>query len=114
MIKIYHNNRCGTSRKALNFLKDKGLEFEIVEYLKNPLSEKELHDLIDLLQIKPIELVRTKESIWIDNFKGKSFSDAEVVKILAENPILIERPIVVNGNKAIIARPLELILNILL
>jgi arsenate reductase (glutaredoxin) len=113
MIKIYHNNRCGKSRSAINLLKDKDLEFEIVEYLKNPLSEKELHDLINLLEIKPIELVRTKENLWIENFKEKSLSDVEIIKILSENPILIERPIVVNGKKAIIARLTELIENIL-
>jgi arsenate reductase (glutaredoxin) len=113
MIKIYHNNRCGKSREAVNILKYNGLEFEIEEYLKNPLSEKELHDLINLIEIKPIELVRTKENIWIENFNETTLSDVEIIKILAENPILIERPIVVNGKKAFIARPTELIENIL-
>ncbi|MFY7810162.1 MAG: arsenate reductase (glutaredoxin) [Flavobacterium sp.] len=113
MIIIYHNNRCGKSREALEFLTQKGIEFEIVEYLKNPLTEIELQELIQLLQIKPIDLVRTKEKIWQENYKNIDFTEIELLKIIAENPILIERPIVVNGKKALIARPKELINNIL-
>ena len=113
MLKIYHNSRCGKSREAIEFLTQKGLEFEIVEYLKNPLTLIELQDLIKLLQIKPIDLIRTKEKIWQENFKNKDFSDIELINIIVQNPILIERPIVVNGEKAIIARPKELINNIL-
>ena len=113
MITIYHNNRCGKSREAIEFLTQKGLEFEIVEYLKNPLSVNELQELILLLSIKPIELVRIKENIWVENFKGKTLTDEEIIKILSENPILIERPIVINGEKAIIARPKDLINNII-
>jgi arsenate reductase len=113
MIIIYHNIRCGKSREALEFLTQKGIEFEIVEYLKNPLTEFELQELIQLLQIKPIDLVRTKEKIWQENYKDIDFTEIELLKIIAENPILIERPIVVNGKKALIARPKELINNIL-
>ncbi len=113
MLKIYHNSRCGKSREAIEFLTQKGLEFEIVEYLKNSLTLIELQDLIKLLQIKPIDLIRTKEKIWQENFKNKDFSDIELINIIVQNPILIERPIFVNGEKAIIARPKELINNIL-
>jgi arsenate reductase len=113
MLKIYHNSRCGKSREAIEFLTQKGLEFEIVEYLKYPLTVIELQELIKLLQIKPIDLIRTKEKIWQENFKNKDFSDIELINIIVQNPILIERPIFVNGEKAIIARPKELINNIL-
>jgi arsenate reductase len=113
MLKIYHNSRCGKSREAIEFLTQKGLEFEIVEYLKYPLTVMELQELIKLLHIKPIDLIRIKEKIWQENFKNKDFSYIELINIIVENPILIERPIVVNGEKAIIARPQELINNIL-
>lgn len=113
MIIVYHNNRCGKSRKALEFLANKGLEFQIVEYLKTPLSEIEIKKFLNLLQIKPKDLVRTKEKIWQENYKNIAFTEDELVKIIFENPILIERPIVINGKKAIIARPKELINTIL-
>ena len=113
MIIVYHNNRCGKSREALEVLANKGLEFQIVEYLKTPLSEIELKNLLNLLQIKPKDLVRTEEKIWQENYKNVAFTEDELVKIILENPILIERPIVINGKKAIIARPKELINTIL-
>ena len=113
MITVYHNSRCGKSREAIEYITSKGLEFKIVEYLKNPISELEIKNLLNLLQIKPFHLVRTKEKIWQENYKNKAFSYKELIKITTKNPILIERPIVVNGKKAIIARPKELINTIL-
>ena len=107
MIQIYHNNRCGKSREALKVLEKTGKEFEIIKYLENPPSYQQLVDLIDKLQCKPIDLVRQKESVWTENFKGKNLTSEDIIKTLAENPILIERPIVVFGNKAIVARPVE-------
>ncbi len=87
--------------------------FEIRKYLDEPFTKVELEDLIKKLNMSPIELVRTKESIWIENFKGKQLSDAQIVQAMLENPKLIERPIIVNENKAIIARPKEKINEIL-
>lgn len=107
MIQVYHNNRCGKSREALRFLEEKGKQFEIVKYLENPPTFKQLQDLLHKLNYKPLELVRQKESIWIKNFKGKDLTDSDIIKTLVENPILIERPIVVIEDKAIVARPLE-------
>jgi len=113
MIKIYHNPRCRKSREGLALLENSGKEFEIIKYLDNPISEKELKDIISLLDIKPLELVRTNEKIWKDNFKEKDLSDDEIIKAMVENPKLIERPIVTYKNKAVIGRPSEKISQIL-
>ncbi|GAA4935184.1 arsenate reductase (glutaredoxin) [Algibacter agarivorans] len=113
MIKIYHNNRCSKSRCGLEILEKSGKEFEVVKYLDNILSAKELKDIIKLLGIKPIQLVRKNEAIWKDNYKNKDLSDADIIKAMVENPKLIERPIIINGNKAVIGRPPELILDII-
>ena len=107
MIQIYHNSRCGKSRECLVFLENSGQKYEIVKYLEEVPSFGELKEIIQKLGIKPIELVRQKEKIWIENFKGKPLTDDEIVQAMVSNPILIERPIVVNGDKAVIARPLE-------
>ena len=107
MITIYHNPRCGKSRECLAFIENSKQEFEIIKYLENPLTFKELEVIIKKLNIKPIELIRTKETIWIENFKGKVLSDEEIIQSIVDYPILMERPIVVNGNKAVIARPFE-------
>lgn len=107
MIQIYHNARCSKSRECLAFMEETGQEFEVIKYLDDVPSFEELKSIIGKLGIKPIELVRQKEKIWIENFKGKEMSDDEVIQVMISNPILIERPIVINGDKAIIARPIE-------
>ncbi|MES2574484.1 MAG: arsenate reductase (glutaredoxin) [Bacteroidota bacterium] len=107
MIQIYHNSRCGKSRECLILLENSGQEYEIIKYLEDVPTFEELKKIIKKLDIKPIELVRRKEKIWIENFKDKTLSDDEIIQAMIENPILIERPIVINGDKAIIARPLE-------
>jgi len=107
MIQIYHNSRCGKSRECLAFLEDSGKEFEVIKYLENVPTFDELKSIIEKLNSKPIELVRQKEKIWIENFKNTTMTDDEIIQAMISNPILIERPIVINGNKAVIARPLE-------
>lgn len=107
MIQVYHNSRCGKSRECLVFLENSGQKYEIVKYLEDVPSFEELKKIIQKLEIKPIELVRQKEKIWIENFKSKALTDDEIIQTMISNPILIERPIVVNGDKAVIARPLE-------
>ena len=107
MIKIYHNPRCRKSREGLALLESKNVEFEIVKYLENPIDFDELKGIIDLLDISAIELVRKTEKIWKDNFKGKDLSDSEIIKAMVNYPKLIERPIVVSENKAVIGRPSE-------
>ena len=113
MIKIYHNNRCSKSRCGLEVLEKSGKPFEIVKYLEDVPTSKELKNIIRLLGIKPIHLVRQNESVWKEHFKGKDLSDSDIIKALVENPKLIERPIVVNGDQAVIGRPAEAILDII-
>lgn len=113
MIKIFHNNRCSKSRCGLEILENSGKEFEVVKYLEDIPTETELKAIINLLNITPIQLVRKNEKVWKEEFKGKELSDAQVIKAMVDNPKLIERPIVINGNKAVIGRPPESILEII-
>ena len=113
MIQIYHNSRCGKSRECLVFLENSGQKIEIIKYLEDIPSFDELKEIIKKLDIRPIELVRQKEKIWITNFKNIELTDDEIIQSMISNPILIERPIVINGEKAIIARPMEKVAAIL-
>jgi arsenate reductase len=113
MIQIYHNQRCGKSRECLAFLETSNQQFEVIKYLETPLNFNELSVIIQKLKITPIELIRTKEAIWMDNYKGKTVSDKEIIQSMVDYPILMERPIAVCGEKAIIARPLNRIKEIL-
>lgn len=113
MIKIYHNPRCTKSRQGLEIVENSGKPFEIIKYLDEHLSAKALKEIINLLGIKPIDLVRKNEAIWKSNYKGKTLNDAQIIDAMVKNPKLIERPIVIRGNKAVIGRPPELILNII-
>jgi arsenate reductase len=107
MIKIYHNNSCQKSRLGVKFLEKNKLDFEIINYLNDPLSMDEIKFLLKKLKIKPVDLIRKNELIWKTNYKNKKLSDEEIVMAMVDNPILIERPIIVNGDKAIIGRPTE-------
>jgi len=110
---IYHNPRCRKSREALKYLEDKKYDFEVRDYIKNLLSIGEIKELIESLKIKPIELVRTNEAIWKENFKNKDLDDSQIISALSKYPKLIERPIVTKGKISIIARPVDKLLNIL-
>jgi arsenate reductase len=107
MIKIYHNPRCRKSREGLQLLKESKQGYKIIEYLKETLSFDELKSIINLLGITPLELIRKNESIWKKNYKGKELTNDEVIRAITEHPKLIERPIVINKEKAIIGRPPE-------
>jgi len=107
MIQIYHNPRCGKSRNCLAFIDQSNQEYEIIPYLTETPNFDELKILLKKLELQPIELVRTKEKIWIENYKEKTMSDDEIIKAMVENPILIERPIVIKDGKAIIGRDLD-------
>ncbi|WP_375324335.1 arsenate reductase (glutaredoxin) [Flagellimonas sp. GZD32] len=113
MIKIYHNPRCRKSREGLQIIEESGQEFEIVKYLEEVPTKAELIHLIEKMGIAPLDLVRKNEAIWKENFKDKSLSDDEVISAMIEHPKLIERPIVVNGPKAVVGRPPEQIKSIL-
>jgi arsenate reductase len=104
MIQIYHNPRCGKSRNCLAFIESTGKEYEIIKYLEKPPTFNELVSLLKKLNFKPLELVRQKEKIWIENFKNIKMTEEAIIQALVTYPILIERPIVISGNKAIIGR----------
>ena len=112
-MKIYHNPRCSKSRQTLEIIKKTKKEFEIVEYLKDSLSISELELIIEKLGITAVELVRKNELIWKENYKGKNLSDKEIVRAMIENPKIMERPIVVNGEKAVLGRPPKNVLKII-
>tara|TARA_R110002126_G_scaffold103441_6_gene236449 strand:- start:1132 stop:1476 length:345 start_codon:yes stop_codon:yes gene_type:complete len=105
MIKIYHNSRCRKSREGLAILENSGKKFEVINYLEDVPTKDELKNIISCLDIKPINLIRTSEAIWKEKFKGLPLSDEEILAAMIAYPKLIERPIVINGNKAVIGRP---------
>ncbi|MEH3114240.1 arsenate reductase (glutaredoxin) [Pedobacter terrae] len=113
MITIYHNSRCSKSRCALTELESSGRAFKVINYLETPPSKRELEEIISKLDIKPLNLIRKGEKVFIENYKGKSLNDGEWIDAMIAHPILIERPIVIFGNKAVIARPTEKIKDIL-
>lgn len=105
---IYHNPRCTKSRQTLALLHDAGVEPEIVEYLKDPPSAKELGEITKMLGVNPMDIIRKKEAEFKELGLDKNVpADGKLLKLLSENPKLIERPIVVKGKKAVIGRPPE-------
>lgn len=107
MLRIYHNPQCKKSRAGLLHLQGKGLPFEIIEYIKNPLSGKQIEKLLVKLNIRPLEIVRQQEDYFRKNLKGKDFHDHEWVRILEQNPKLIQRPIVETEYKAVVGDPVD-------
>ena len=113
-IKIYHNPRCGKSRQTLQLLREKGLEPEIIEYLKTPPSAEELEDILNKLGMEPRELMRKNEAEYkAKGLNEETLSRQSLINSMIENPILIERPIVLANGKAAIGRPPENVLSIL-
>jgi arsenate reductase len=113
MIKIYHNPRCSKSRIALEILKKSDQPVEVIEYLNNSFTVESLSNIIQQLGITPFDLIRKNESIFIEQFKGKNLSDKQWIKIMVENPKLIQRPIVITNSVACIARDEESLNNLL-
>jgi len=112
-MKIYHNPRCGKSRQTLAILQEKGIQVEIIEYLKIPLTFEELELIITKLEIEPIDLVRKKESEWKEIYKETVQTDEEIINAMVNNPKIIERPIVISGKQGVLGRPPENVLTLL-
>lgn len=111
---LIHNPRCSKSRQARDLLIEDGIDFDTIEYLKDGLKEKLLKKLPSLLKLNFIEMVRKSEDKFIElDLENKIINEEEWIKILINNPILLERPIFINANKAVIARPPELVKTIL-
>lgn len=109
MITIYHNPRCSKSRQGLALLEASGKKYQTITYLTNNLTVKELKQIIKLLNIKPINLVRKNETIWKEKFKSLTLTDKDIIEAMVKYPKLIERPIIVNKDTAVIGRPTEII-----
>lgn|SRR5690554_2564620 len=112
-MKIYHNPRCSKSRNTLQILEEKGADVEVVKYLEDTPSKAELKEILKKLDMKAEEIVRKGEKDYKENFKGKSMTEEDWLDAFVEYPKLIERPIFVNGDKAVIGRPPENVLEIL-
>ena len=113
-VTIYHNPRCSKSRQTLALLEEEGVEPKIIEYLKSPPSAAELKSVLKKLGLSPRDIVRKGEAVYAElGLKDKDVSDDELIEIMAANPILIERPIVVSGGKAALGRPPESVLKII-
>jgi arsenate reductase len=106
-VQIIHKPACSTSRSALQILEENGVEHEVILYLTKKLSYKKIESLIAKLGIHPTELIRKKEALYQEIFAGKNLTDAGWIQVLADYPELIERPVIIKGRKAIIARPLD-------
>jgi arsenate reductase len=113
MLTIYHNPRCSKSREGVCFLEENKIAFNTIKYLDENITKEELITILNKLDYSPIQLVRTKEKLWVDSYKNKELSDDAIIEIMVNNPKLIERPIVINGDKAVVARPTEKIKEIL-
>lgn len=113
MIKIYHNSRCRKSREGLAIVESSGKDFEIINYLEEVPTKEEMRKVLDYLSISPIQLVRKNETIWKEKFKGKILSHEEIIEAMVKYPKLIERPIVIKGDRAVIGRPSETIIELL-
>jgi arsenate reductase (glutaredoxin) len=113
-VTIYHNPKCSTSRKVLGFLRDAGIEPDIVEYLKAPQSKAKLKELLKQMGIAPRALLRKKEKLYAElGLDEVQLSDADLIAAMAEHPILIERPIVVSDARAVLCRPPERVYELL-
>jgi arsenate reductase (glutaredoxin) len=112
-MKIYHNPRCSKSRETLKLIKDAGADVEVIEYLNAIPTVEELKTILMKLNLNPKDIVRTSEPVYKEKFKNSNFNNDEWLKIMVEYPKLIERPIVVKGNKAILGRPPQNVIDLL-
>lgn len=113
-VTIYHNPRCSKSRQTLQLLQDRGIEPRIIEYLKTPPGSTELQHILALLQLRPRDLLRSKEPVYQElGLNDRSLSDEQLIDAMVANPILIERPIVLANGKAALGRPPEKVLEII-
>jgi len=107
-VTIYHNPRCGKSRQTLARIQEAGIEPTVVLYLETPPSKAKLKEVLGLLKLGPMDVIRKKESVAKELGIGKkAYSDAALIELMVKHPILIERPIVVKGKKAVLGRPPE-------
>lgn len=109
MIKVYHNPRCRKSREALAYLEEKGVYFKVRQYMKDEesMTSSELEEVLDALNMDALDLVRKNETLWKEEYRNLELGEDEIILAMIENPRLMERPIILNGDKAVVARPAE-------
>lgn len=109
MIKVYHNPRCRKSREALAYLEEKGVSLEVRHYMKDEesMTPSELEEVLDALNMDALDLVRKNEALWKEEYRDLELGEDEIILAMIENPRLMERPIILNGDKAVVARPAE-------
>lgn len=112
-IRIYYNPRCSKCRDTVALVTERGYATELIEYLVTPPGKEELRQLLQQLGMKPLELIRQGEEVFKQNYTGRTLSDEEWLEAMLAHPVLIERPVVVRGNKAVVARPPEKVLALL-
>jgi polyphosphate kinase len=113
MMKIYHNPRCAKSREGLKYIEEKGFEVEIIDYMKSGITAREIKEFLYKSDLKVADIIRTSEELYRLEYKGKEFTEDEWIQILVENPKLIQRPLVIKGSHAVVARPAEEILKLI-
>ena len=104
---IYHNPRCRKSREALQYLEDNGVSFDIVKYIEQSFDKKTLGEVLKKINKKPSEILRKKEVLWKKEYASKDLTEDQILKLLVEQPKLIERPIITSSDKGVLARPIE-------
>jgi arsenate reductase len=112
-MKIYHNPRCSKSRCAVDWLREKSFDFEVIDYMNTSLSSAEIKSILVQLNLSPVDLLRKKELEYKEHIQGKYLNEDEIIELMSKFPKLIERPIVVWNGKAVIARPLEKLIEFL-
>ncbi len=107
VVKVLHNGNCSKSNAVLEYLDENGVPFEIINIVEDPLSELEIKTLLKKLNQTVFHIIRKNEKLYIEKYAGKNLSEEEWIKILAENPSLIQRPIIIKGSVAMLGRPIE-------
>ncbi|WP_294296141.1 ArsC/Spx/MgsR family protein [uncultured Chryseobacterium sp.] len=107
VVKVLHNGNCSKSNAVLEYLDENGVPFEIINIVEDPLSELEIKTLLKKLNQSVFHIIRKNEKLYMEKYAGKNLSEEEWIKILAENPSLIQRPIIIKGSVAMLGRPIE-------
>ena len=107
MLKIYHNPRCRKSRAGLDYLVSRTGDYQVIDYTRNGLTEAQLREILLKMNIRPQDIIRTQEEIYRKELKGRTFTEDEWIRIIIENPRLLQRPIIVSGSKAVLGQPPE-------
>lgn len=107
VVKVLHNGNCSKSNAVLEYLDENGVPFEIINILEDPLTELEIKTVLKKLNQSVFHIIRKNEKLYVEKFAGKNLSEEEWIRILAENPSLIQRPIIIKGSVAMLGRPVE-------